>query len=77
MKETPLTDQKFLTSAPLDRSTPFPEKGSLVDYYNFNLVYEDLIQAHLDMTEHIILNGLNDCLNLLVMSQNRKHSAGK
>lgn len=62
MKETPLTDQKFLTSAPLDRSTPFPEKGSLVDYYNHNLVYEDLIQAHLDMTEHIILNGLNDCL---------------
>ena len=62
MKETPLTNQKFLTSAPLDRSTPFPEKGSLVDYYNHNLVYEDLIQTHLDMTGHIILNALNDCL---------------
>ena len=51
MKETPLTNQKFLTSAPLDRSTPFPEKGSLVDYYNHNLVYEDLIKNVYDFSK--------------------------
>ena len=54
----PLQDKKYLTSAPLNRTEPFPEKGSLFNHYLNLTVYEDQINTLVEKTAHAILNAL-------------------
>lgn len=58
----PLQDKKYLTSAPLNRTEPFPEKGSLFNHYLNLTVYEDQINNLVELTGHAILNALYEVI---------------
>lgn len=55
-----IKDHKNFRSAPLNRTSPFPEKGSLFDYYGEWIKKEELTTNLIDTTTDIIINVLYD-----------------
>ena len=61
MKKTyNISNSKDFHGAPLNRTAPFPEKGSLFEFYGTWIKTEDLIRELVDTTADIIITALYD-----------------
>ena len=55
-----INNSKDFHGAPLNRTAPFPEKGSLFEFYGTWIKTEDLIRELVDTTADIIITALYD-----------------